>query len=791
MAQNRVEQADFTFVKGLITEAGPFVFPDNACTDCDNIVFNLDGSFQRRLGIDYEEGYTLFTKPVASTDAVGTHDWYDVNGDSGTAFKVVQLGSTLYFYTLTTPLSGGKKSFTVDLLSHKVSGTADATVAADRIDTAYGRGVLFVVGTYIEPFYITYNSGSDTLTETAYTIYARDFVGVDDGLDVTTHPSSLSSTHGYNLLNQGWTSARISSYWTQRSNRYPSNADISHNGYYTDPTTGKKTWDSDDIANTDSGNTPAPKGYFIHNIFDTTQSFSLSNNITNTSLSYAAGVLTVNTTTSHGLTTGNSVTLSGTAFTKDTGAGCAPGTSDNWDGTYTCTVIDSDTFTVPVTAITLCSISAYGYSTVGAATNPSPIVETVRPRAVAFFAGRVVYAGTPSSRLIGKVFFSKIIESTDDFGVCYQEADPTSEDISELLESDGGSIAIQSLGQTLAIEAVGSKLVLFADNGLWEIGGGDSEQFKATSFGVRQLSTIGCASAASVVMVEDVPYFAAYQGIYSLAQDKISGFLTTQSLTDQTIKSTYAAIPDANKEYIVAAYDDILKRIYFVYGTTASYTYKYNKVLVVDLRLGAFAPYTIPVSGPYIIGITAGDSANDSINNVLFLAYSGGYHAGSAVTFATLWRTDWLDWYTEDTTGVDAAAYVITGLKTAGDVIRRKQALYLFVYMKRTETQWVSSGSGSAELSPASSCMVQARWDFADSSANGKFTTAFQAYRHLRISAAPSSLPSAFDPGYNVVVTKNKVRGSGKVLQLKFYSEAGKDMHMYGWAFPILGSSEV
>lgn len=787
MAQNRIEQADFTFVKGLITEAGPFVFPDNACTDCDNIVFNLNGSFQRRLGIDYESGYTLFSKSVASTDAIGIHDWFDVNGNPDTAFQVVQVGSTLYFYTFATPLSAGKKSFSVNLLSHKVSGTADATVAADRVDTAYGRGVLFVVGQYIEPFYITYNAGSDTISETAYTIFARDFVGVDDGLDVTTHPSSLSSTHGYNLLNQGWADARISSYWSQRSNVYPSNADIAYNGYYTDPTTGKKTWHSDDIANTEAGNTPAPKGHFIHNVFDTTQSFSLNNNISNTSLSYAAGVLTVNTVTSHGLSTGNNVTLAGTTFNKDTGAGCAPGTADTWNGTYVCTVVDADTFTVPVPAITLCSITANGYSTVGTATNPSPIVETVRPRAVAFFAGRVFYAGTPSARLIGRVYFSKIIESTDDFGICYQEADPTSEDINELIESDGGAIAIPSLGQTLAMEPVGSKLVLFADNGLWEIGGGDSEQFKATSFAVRQITTVGCASAASVVMVEDVPYFAAYQGLYTLAQDKISGFLTTQSLTDTTIKSTYAAIPDANKEYIGAAYDDILKRIYFVYGTDSSYTYKYNKVLVVDLRLGAFSPYTVPVTPAYIMGVVAGDSATDAVNNLRFLTFV----TGNNITFSTIRNTSWLDWYTYDTTGVDAPAYAMTGLKTAGDVIRRKQALYLFAYLKRTETQWVSYGSGSAIPSPASSCMVQVRWDFADTSANGKFTTAFQAYRHLRIAAAPTSLPATFDPGYNVVVTKNKVRGSGKVLQLRFSSEAGKDLYMYGWSFPIMGSSEV
>jgi hypothetical protein len=685
MAKNRVEQADFTFVKGLITEAGPFVFPPDACTDCDNVVFNPDGSFQRRLGIDYETGYALFSKTVATTDAVGVHDWFDINGDSSLKFQIVQLGATLYFYTHGVPLSSGKKSFSVDLTTHKVSGISDALVVADRVDTAYGRGVLFVVGKYLEPFYITYNSVADSISETGYVIYERDFAGVEDTLDVGTHPSSLSDTHSYNLLNQGWDSTRINLYWAQRSNVYPSNSDVMHDGYYTDPGTGKQTWHSDDIVNMVTGNTPASRGHFLHNVFDTTQSFSLSNNIANSSLSYAAAVLTVNTAANHGLTTGNSVTLVGTAFKKDTGAGCAPGTSDTWDAAYTCTVIDSDTFTVPVPAITICSYTTAGYSTVGTVTNPTPIVETVRPRAVAFFAGRVWYAGTPSSRLLGKLHFSKIIESTKDFGLCYQEADPTAQEINELVESDGGSISIPALGSTMRMVVVGTKLVVAADNGLWEIGGGDSEHFKATSYSTRQVTTIGCSSPASVVIVENVPYLAAYQGLYTLAQDKISGFLTSQSITDATVKTAFTAIPDANKAYIAAAYDDILKRIYFMYATDASYTYKYNKLLVVDLRLGAFAPHTIPVTPAYVMGVVASKGYADSINKIRFLTYV----STNNVTFSTLRNTSWLDWYTYDTIGIDAAAYVITGLKTGGDVMRRKQVPYLFVYLRRTETQWI------------------------------------------------------------------------------------------------------
>jgi hypothetical protein len=87
--------------------------------------------------------------------------------------------------------------------------------------------------------------------------------------------------------------------------------------------------------------------------------------------------------------------------------------------------------------------------------------------------------------------------------------------------------------------------------------------------------------------------------------------------------------------------------------------------------------------------------------------------------------------------------------------------------------------------------MVQARWDFANSASGGKYTPEFQAYRHFRIMVAPDVLPETFDPGYDIVVTKNKVRGSGKAVQFRFRSEPGKDLHMYGWSFPIEGGTEV
>lgn len=56
-------------------------------------------------------------------------------------------------------------------------------------------------------------------------------------------------------------------------------------------------------------------------------------------------------------------------------------------------------------------------------------------------------------------------------------------------------------------------------------------------------------------------------------------------------------------------------------------------------------------------------------------------------------------------------------------------------------------------------------------SASNKFSRQFQAYRYR--------------DGYLVAISKNKVRGKGRTLQIRFESEEGKDFQLLGWGIEI------
>ena len=129
---------------------------------------------------------------------------------------------------------------------------------------------------------------------------------------------------------------------------------------------------------------------------------------------------------------------------------------------------------------------------------------------VTSYAQRVFYSGIESNvsggdsrspNYSGYVFFSKVIRSNEDLGVCHQEADPTDPGINDLIDTDGGSIQIPDITKIVKIVASQASILVFAENGVWEIYG-DTGGFIATSFQASKISTNGVFNPNAVVNVE-------------------------------------------------------------------------------------------------------------------------------------------------------------------------------------------------------------------------------------------------------------------------------------------------
>ena len=737
MARAETNKTINNFVQGLITEAGPLNFPENASLDEDNMELFRNGSRRRRLGIDFETSFQKFgSLTVASldTDVVHSELWKAVDGDGNRNFMVVQLGDTLHFFdTAQEPLSSGLKGFTLDLTTFQ---SIAGNVAEDKIQVSSGKGAAFVTGKKLDPFIIEYDSVADTISTTFSNIQVRDFEGVDDGLPIDQNPATLSSLHKYNLQNQGWIAPiglpnLVTDYFNSQAN-YPSNVQQWVLGRDSND-----DFDPTILIKQDFGNTPAPNGHYLVDPFILDRSA-------------ASGIAGI----------------------------------------------------------------------------PSEIA-TSRPVATAFFAGRVWYAGMTDSGLNSDILYSQILNNRlDNVGNCHQEADPTSDSDSLLVDNDGGVVSIPEVGNILKLFPMESALIVLADNGVWAITGTDGG-FKATDFSTDKISGLGILSVEAVIDIEGIPTWWSDTGISTVVSDNVTGKLSTRNLTIDTIQTFYdEEITGIAKRNATGDYDKGSKRAFWLYKAddTGTNSRRYDRILILDVGLGAFYPQSISdlaTDSPYIAGIRRTTDLNEvtvqntvtdvgvTVVDATITVVDGSTALTSGDTFVKFLTIDidgtsadatfsdfkdlsFHDWVSADgaSIGADYSSFLITGHFLEGDVMRFKEANYVYCYFNRTETTYVLNPStGGYDFDRPSSCFMRVRWDWTDNINSGRFSSSQQVYR-LRKNFTPDIADLTFDNGHPVVITKNKVRGKGRALQYEFTSEESKDFHLLGWATNLTGNTK-
>lgn len=168
-----------------------------------NISINRDGSCERRAGLDVEVAGDKVVDILFSDNSVTViaRTWKNVNGDASKNFCVVQIGTAIHFFNLgVTPLSDGYVG------SIDISGFCVSTTKASKepIQVSTIGSSLIIVNKYCDPLWVDFTTDTSTFTLSNIKLKMRDFSGLPDGLKITERPTTLSTLHLYNLMNQGW-----------------------------------------------------------------------------------------------------------------------------------------------------------------------------------------------------------------------------------------------------------------------------------------------------------------------------------------------------------------------------------------------------------------------------------------------------------------------------------------------------------------------------------------------------------------------------------------------------------
>lgn len=700
MTRNVGVSIENAFTRGLITEVTGVNSPENSVTISSNTIYDRIGRAKKRKGFEIEPGavYSNIGGPGVRLEYL----WETVSDNVSVDFVVLQIGSMIHFFGLSSglPLSASRKSFTVNLLSYKSPQFPDSVIINNFCSFSSGRGALFIAHPNCSTLYVSYNSVTDSLSVKTIAITVRDFEGVEDGYGLTQRRTSLTTAHRYNLFNQGWygtfrtgsqqgnANLNVLTAWDNERSDFPAHSDVWW--YYIRTDQSGLEFLSPALATRNNlfyGNTPAAKGHYIINPFQTNRS----------SVSGISGV-----------------------------------TEKSSDG--------------------------------------------LRPSVVSFYAGRAFYGGVGKSGYSSKIYFTQIIERDEQLGYCYQANDPTSRDISDLLDSDGGVIEIADINNVLDLKVVGQSMIVLASNGIWSISGTDNGPFRATDYTVSKISNIPAISKTSSITISGTPLWWNYEGIFTLSDSELGLTKDVTSLTTSTIQRFYDSIPSSCKLYAKGAFNNQEKLAYWIYSSDDDNPSVYDSVLVLDAISGAFYPITLPTQGPKLTGLVsvrqneAIVEDSDLVTNLLDLITTNtgsqvyieefqGYvfsdqvfkfvtEDGTNLTFSDISSERYLDWNT-----YPYDSFFVTGYRVRGEILKKSQTNYLSVI-----TEDIEEGS----------CYVQPIWDYSNDHDSGRFGNPQQVYRSKTFRDYQRS--------------KIKIRGNGYSLQFKFYGVSGKPYVITGWA---------
>jgi hypothetical protein len=736
------------FVGGINTEASPLNFPDGATISEQNADIQRDGSRKRRPGFDVHSTSPLIDTSVIKQEgrfvARNQFRWDNPGGIANKQFVVVQIGNFMGIHDIGDDEAPGPLLY---------SKTFPDKVYSKPLGFTSVDGLLVAASLDAKIYTFSYEDG--TISESFGSLLIRDFFGVQDTYgnvelldpaNISLRPNNLTQPHIYNLRNQTFAIPRVDGITDTVDLHDPidlfavSAASLSSGSFWS------TMWST--VFPT-SGANPYPLSQLYPSNSDNVIRFY-----------YPDANLVSNRLVER--------------FNAQSMLQTPPSSARSPNGYFIINALNRGASRLTQIKKLYDSNTTLAHPVTILPTDKTPdgasVVETYSGRVwYAGFSGDVTDGDSNSPKLSSYVLFSQVVRSPNQVFNCYQEADPTSNEDSSIIDTDGGFIRLDGAYNIKAMIAVEASLFVFADNGVWRISGNDQNGFTATSFSVSKLSEEGCISGHSVTYTNLDILFWGYNGIFSCAKTN-TGEWAVVSISSQSIQSLYKSIPTLAKRTAIGSYDSFEEKVKWVYGYMCEN--ETSQELILNIRFKSFTQSVINnlQNSLGIMSISQGQKASTNFSpQTLYVVLVEGSTSFKYKFGGYLDENILRDWASFG--GIDTPCFLITGSSTGGEARLKKDVPYLNTYFKITD--------GEELEGVASSCLVSSQWNWTNNSSAGKFSTPRQAYR-----------PYTLSSGNVISKTRNKIRGFGNSVAFKFESEPDKTFQIYGWEFSLDATSE-
>ena len=421
------------------------------------------------------------------------------------------------------------------------------------------------------------------------------------------------------------------------------------------------------------------------------------------------------------------------------------------------------------------------------------------------------------------LYFSQTIIEGKHHEKMYQEADPFNPLDNILVDTDGGSITITGAEEILAVAPFAAGIIVFANNGVWSIGGQNG--FRPTAYNINKISDEGIVGREGWAAVDTHLVYFGQTEIYIIAPGENIDTPRVQTIGEKVV-SFYNNIPRYNRKNGKAIYLPDIKKLYFLtnfkayeWHTHSPYGVHYRDALVLDVRLNAWTKFSLSdeplndgVSQPKLSiadivmfdngitdirpvtdgndfvfdssqQVTSQDPAATGVSFVPYILFINKYEITQIpdpwiryqVYLGELRSSGVVDFPSKIDFTENNPSYITIAHQVFGDVAHKKFLPYLIPLFKRMESGIVDENG--VDITPGG-CKYRVDWDWATGASNKKFGQLYDAYKPYKWT---TSMYDGVDPDIEIVSSKLKVRGRGDVFRLHFESDGTKDFKLYGW----------